>query len=62
MEKQKITIEKRNIYGNDLYYPACSKSEQFCILTGKKTLGLRELNVIKNIGFEIDLKTDKLEL
>jgi len=55
----KIIIEKKQVYGNELFYPVCEKAQAFCQLFESKTLPDHKLKQIKrNLGFEIELKQD----
>lgn len=58
----KLVIEKRCVYGNEMYYPACDTSSQFCLLLGTKTLTKDKLKIIKDMGLTISLKTEELNL
>lgn len=50
-----IKVKEKSVYGNVLIYPACDKSNIFAGLIGKKTFTTRELDLIKALGFEIEL-------
>lgn len=52
---QSITVKEKSVYGNVLIYPACDKANIFAGLLGKKTFTIRELDLIKALGFEIKL-------
>lgn len=47
----KITV--RNVYGNDLIYPANALAENFAKLTGQKTFSHAHLQTIEAMGFSI---------
>lgn len=53
MPKVKVTI--RNVYGKQLIYPVNDDAQKFTKLLGKKTIDQSELEVIKSLGFEIEL-------
>ena len=42
-----VYVEKRTVYGNTLYYPACWNAKTFCRLTNQKTLSLGHIRDIK---------------
>ncbi len=50
-----VSITYRNVYGNDLAYPApgCEAGNLFLRLTGKSTLRPRDLTVIRGLGYEV---------
>ena len=62
MRNKKIQVVKKNVYGNDLVYPACKESKFFTELTGRKTLTLDDLRKIKEYGYEIEFVADKIDL
>lgn len=50
-----IKIEQREVYGNTLFYPACDKSRALARISGKVTLTLGALGIIKNeLKFNIE--------
>lgn len=49
-----IKIRIKNVYGNDLIYPACDISNQFVKLTERKTFKQSDLEIIKNLGYKIE--------
>jgi hypothetical protein len=51
-----ITIEIKNVYGNETIYPACDKSRLLARLSGHKTLTRRALEMIKALGYQIEVK------
>tara|TARA_R110002020_G_scaffold89868_1_gene219283 strand:+ start:124 stop:297 length:174 start_codon:yes stop_codon:yes gene_type:complete len=53
----KIYVEIKNVYGNDLIYPYCEKAKLFTGITNSKTLNKLQINVIKELGYEIICKT-----
>jgi len=56
----KIIIKKKTVYGNTLYYPVCENGIKFCQLIGKKTLDLRDISIIKSLGYDVELEQEKL--
>ena len=51
-----LTLERKSVYGRDLFYPACDKSNILCELIGAKTLPIESLQLIKQLGFTVNLK------
>lgn len=58
----KIIIKKKSVYGKDLYYPLCENSKIFANLTDSKTLTLYSLQLIKQLGYEIEVEQDKVNI
>ena len=52
MSKQ-ILVRVKNVYGNDLVYPACGKAEHFASIAGTKTLSPYSIEKIKALGYEV---------
>ncbi len=61
MEKS-ILIERKMVYGNELFYPACEQSRLFAVLANTKTLTKRDLGIIKELGYEIKLKQQEFTI
>jgi len=55
-----IYLNKKNVYGKDLYYPDCKKSKKLAQLKGTKTFSLYEAVKLQEIGFEIKFKAINL--
>lgn len=51
-----VIIRIKNVYGNELIYPECETSLKFTSLTGKKTLSLKDMSIIKSLGYEVRVK------
>ena len=51
-----ITVEIKTVYGSETIYPACDKSRLFARLSGHKTLTSRALEMIKALGYQIEIK------
>ena len=47
-------VEVRNVYGNEMIYPANFAAERFAAIAGKKTLSRSDLENIKRLGFSIE--------
>lgn len=56
-----ITIKIKNVYGNELIYPVCQEAQLLCRLTGQKTLSPHHLNIIKDLGYDIQVETPMLK-
>jgi|TARA_R110002020_G_scaffold445843_1_gene657794 hypothetical protein len=48
-----ITVQVRNVYGEDKVYPICSNAKLFAEIAGTKTLTRDALQRIKWLGVEI---------
>lgn len=51
-----ITVEIKNIYGNEMIYPVCEKSKSFAAISGTKTLSRNNICHIKDLGYSITVK------
>lgn len=49
-----IHVEKKNVYGNELIYPACKTSKEFCRLQGRKTLIDTDIKILILLGYKIE--------
>jgi hypothetical protein len=56
----KIIIEIKTVYGNTLYYPVCAKAMLFARLGGGKTLKWEALEIIKQLGYEVEVQAPVL--
>ena len=52
MEKY-LEIETKTVYGNELNYPRCKRSEILAKLCGTKTFTEKHLNLIKRLGYKV---------
>lgn len=58
-----VSVEVRNVYGNELIYPVNEPAKIFASLTGNKTLNLVDLQRIQALGFEVaEVHSRKLPL
>jgi len=55
-----ITVKIKNVYGNDLVYPICEKSKIFALISGNKTLTDETIQLIKELGYGINVETKSL--
>ena len=53
---QIITIEKRNVYGNELIYVVSDHAKAINKLTGKKTIDASDIATLEELGFTIKYK------
>ncbi len=51
---KKIKIPIKNVYGNNVVYPACPESILFAKIAGTKTLTIDCLKLIRELGYEIE--------
>ncbi len=51
---QVIQVEKVNKYGSDLIYPRNALAEKACALWGQKTITLRNIGALKDMGFIVE--------
>lgn len=47
-------VEVRNVYGNEMIYPANYAAERFAAIAGKKTFSGQDLANIKALGFTVE--------
>ena len=50
---QIITIQKRNVYGNELIYIVSDHAKAIQQLTGKKTIDENDIATLEELGFTI---------
>jgi hypothetical protein len=55
-----ITVQVRNVYGNDLVYPVDDTALLFARLVGAKTFNAAQLRTIKALGYAIHVASGKL--
>lgn len=58
MQKIKVSIQTK--YGNRLIYPECENSRAFAEIAGQKTLSSSVIELIRSLGFEIEVLTPAL--
>jgi hypothetical protein len=51
----KLVIEKKNVYGNEVFYPVNDTAKTFASIAGTKTLLPSVLAKVKSLGYEIEL-------
>ena len=55
-----ITVEVKNVYGNELIYPVCDTAKNFAKLAGKKTLTHNTISIIKSMGYSVTVAQKEL--
>jgi len=48
-----ITVEIREQYGNQVFYPACEDAMRFAAIAGTTTLTERVLTCVRGLGYDI---------
>ncbi len=54
---QTIQVEIKSVFGREVIYPACPRSEGFCQLVGQKSLTRHQVEQIKALGYEVQVAT-----
>jgi hypothetical protein len=57
-----ITVEIRNVYGNKTVYPVCNNARLLCDLAGTKTFTRRIMDIVKKLGYTINIKQNQTTL
>ena len=52
---KQITVQIKSIYGNEMIYPICPQAKIFAELAGTKTLTRTAINLIKDLGFKVNV-------
>ena len=50
-----ITVEIKNVFGVEKYYPRCPHSEKFAKLAGTKTLTPEAIEIIKGMAYSVEV-------
>jgi len=58
--KMTITVKIKNVYGREIVYPVCNAAKQFAALANTKTLTDDAINIIKSLGYSIEVETPTL--
>jgi len=61
MLDNEITIEIKNVYGEDKAYPVCDKAKLFTDIAGTRTLRPADLNYIQQLGYKITVKQQAMK-
>ena len=56
----KIIIKKKNVYGENRYYPICKDAKLFAEIAGTVTLTLDNLQRIRDMGFKLELAQEEI--
>jgi len=59
MSDKTLKVTVKNVFGNDLVYPYCERSEIFAILTNSKTLTENAIKWIKTLGYNFEVVNTK---
>lgn len=51
-----ITIEVKNVYGNETIYPVCEQAKLFAQMVEQKTLTKRDLSFITALGYNVKVE------
>lgn len=57
-----IQVTIKTVYGERRIYPICPKAKLFANFTSGKTLTDNAINIIKQLGYKIEVVQDVLEL
>lgn len=49
MNKCELILSLKNVYGRDLYYPACDVSRKIASISGVKTFTLNQVKSLKEV-------------
>lgn len=55
-----ISVILKNVYGNELIYPNCTRSKLFANIAGTKTLSRYTIEKIKAMGYTITITPSTL--
>lgn len=55
-----ITVSIKNVYGQDLIYPACKVSQVLTLIKGSKTLSRIDIENLKRLDWTIKVKAQEL--
>lgn len=55
-----ITVQVRNVYGNDLVYPADDTAALFASLLKVKTFNAQQVRTIKALGYAVHVAAGQL--
>lgn len=53
-----ITVQKRNVYGMDKFYPLSENAHLICDMLCQKTITMDNIAILKNIGFTVMVEPD----
>lgn len=58
--QKSITVQVRDVYGVAKIYPVCETAQLLAALTGCKTLRHQDLEIIKKLGYSIEIAQREL--
>lgn len=50
-----IQVQIKNVYGNETIYPVCDKAKTFAMMVGQKSLTRRDIDLIKKLGYTVEV-------
>ena len=50
---KQITVEIKDQYGNQVFYPACEDAMRFAAIAGTTTMTERVLTCVRGLGYDI---------
>lgn len=54
-----ILVELKDVYGERKVYPVCDKAKTFAVIAGTRTLTPATLNLIKDLGYTVNVKASQ---
>lgn len=57
-----VLISFRTVYGRELFYGENDLAKIFLKLIGKSTFSRKDLELIKTLGFGVELKSEQIEI
>lgn len=58
----KITVQIKNVYGNQTIYPICESAKTFAAMLGQRTLTMENIHYIKALGYEVEVQQHVVKL
>ena len=46
-----LTVEIKNVYGNETIYPVCEKGQLLASFKGQKTFTRKDIDTLKKLGY-----------
>lgn len=56
---KQIKLIVREVFGREVFYPACDLSRMICELTGQKSIDSEDLGILKRYGYSVELEPYK---
>lgn len=57
-----IQVQVKSVYGNEVVYPVCDKAKLFAKLAGTRTLTTASIEVIKALGYTLEVQQNAVVL